>query len=85
MRKDIVGKLFVKVITNGDLPKNPVCVRECVICGGVFTRSEYLAHEILPLWADTNATTTTCKPIQRGSLGAVAGQGRCLYDGQRIS
>jgi hypothetical protein len=44
MSEDKVGKIFVMVSTNGDLPKNPVRLRECVVCGGVFTREESRAH-----------------------------------------
>jgi hypothetical protein len=48
MREDRVGKLFVMVFTNGDLPPNPMCLRECVVCGELFSREESRKHrEIL--------------------------------------
>jgi hypothetical protein len=62
MRVDRVGKLFITVYTNGDLPMNPMCVRECVVCGDFFTRDESLTH------ADT-----PCIPSPRQPL---AGAGR---------
>jgi len=34
MIEDKVGKLFVMIFTNGDLPKNPMMLSECVVCGG---------------------------------------------------
>jgi hypothetical protein len=44
MREDRVGKLFVMMFTNGDLPTNPMCLRECLVCGEVFNRIDSLAH-----------------------------------------
>jgi hypothetical protein len=44
MRDDRVGKLFIMVFTNGDLPTNPMCLRECVVCGEFFTREESGKH-----------------------------------------
>jgi hypothetical protein len=41
---DRVGKSFIVMSTNGDLPSNPMYLGECVICGGVFTQSESMAH-----------------------------------------
>jgi hypothetical protein len=41
---DRVGKSFIVMSTNGDLPSNPMCLGECVICGGVFTQPESMAH-----------------------------------------
>ena len=32
-----VGKSFTVIFTNGDLPNNPMSLRECMVCGGVFT------------------------------------------------
>jgi hypothetical protein len=32
-----VGKSFVVVFTNGDLPKNPMSLRECVVCTGEYS------------------------------------------------
>jgi hypothetical protein len=48
MREDRIGKLFVMIFTNGDLPTNPMCLRECVVCGGVFNRIDSLAHSEMP-------------------------------------
>jgi hypothetical protein len=44
MSEDTVGKIFVMVSTNGDLSTNPMRLRECVVCGGVFTRDESRVH-----------------------------------------
>jgi hypothetical protein len=44
MVEDKIGKLFLTLSTNGDLPKNPMSLRECVVCGGVFTREESREH-----------------------------------------
>lgn len=41
---DRVGKSFIVMSTNGDLLNNPVYLGECVICGGVFTHDESIAH-----------------------------------------
>ena len=32
-----VGKSFTVIFTNGDLPDNPMSLRECMVRGGVFT------------------------------------------------
>lgn len=48
MREDKVGKLFVMMFTNGDLPTNPMCLRECLVCGEVFNRIDSLAHMDMP-------------------------------------
>jgi hypothetical protein len=40
--------LFVMMFTNGDLPTNPMCVRECMVCGEVFNRIDSLAHTEIP-------------------------------------
>jgi hypothetical protein len=48
MRDDMVGKAFVKFSTNGDLPTNPMSLRECLNCGGVFTRDESREHSDAP-------------------------------------
>jgi hypothetical protein len=63
MREDRVGKTFIKLFTNGDLPTNPMCLRECVVCGDVFNRLDSLAHTQLP-----------CQPSQ---LQPLAAAGRC--------
>ena len=39
-----VGKSFIVMSTNGDLSSNPMYLGECVICGGVFTHDESIAH-----------------------------------------
>ena len=36
MRDDTIGKSFNVIFTNGDLPTNPMSLRECAVCGGVF-------------------------------------------------
>jgi hypothetical protein len=41
---DRVGKIFIRIFTNGDLPKNPMMLGECVVCGGVFTRDQSREH-----------------------------------------
>ena len=48
MREDKVGKLFVMMFTNGDLPTNPRRLRECWVCGEVFNRIDSLAHTEMP-------------------------------------
>ena len=40
MTDDTIGKSFTVIFTNGDLPTNPMSLRECAVCGGVFTRDE---------------------------------------------
>jgi hypothetical protein len=62
MREDRVGKLFIMVFTNGDLPTNPMSLRECMVCGELFTRYEALQHTDMP-----------CRPSPRQPL---AGAGR---------
>jgi hypothetical protein len=63
MREDRVGKLFVMMFTNGDLPTNPMCLRECLVCGEVFNRIDSLAH-----------TKMACQPSLEQPL---ASAGRC--------
>lgn len=36
----MVSKPFIVLSTNGDLPTNPMRLRECMVCGGVFTREQ---------------------------------------------
>jgi hypothetical protein len=48
MRNDMVGKIFVMVSTNGDLPTNPVRLRECLICGEFFSRDDSRDHHAVP-------------------------------------
>ncbi len=62
MREDRVGKLFIMVFTNGDLPTNPMCLRECMVCGELLNRYEALQHTDMP-----------CQPSARQPL---AGAGR---------
>jgi hypothetical protein len=64
---DHVGKLFVMISTNGDLPMNPMSLRECVVCGGVFTRDGSREHCEIP-----------CQPSQEQPFEA-AGRYRCLF------
>jgi hypothetical protein len=59
MKQDRVGKIFIKLSTNGDLPTNPMSLRECMVCGGVFTRDESLEHTEIP-----------CRPSPQQSLDA---------------
>ncbi len=33
----LAGKPFIVLSTNGDLPNNPMSLRECMVCGEVFT------------------------------------------------
>lgn len=39
-----VGKIFIRIFTNGDLPKNPMILGECAVCGEVFTRDQSREH-----------------------------------------
>lgn len=48
MFEDQVGKVFVRIFTNGDLPKNPMMLSECMVCGGVFTRDDLREHSEVP-------------------------------------
>jgi hypothetical protein len=48
MIEDRVGKLFIGIFTNGDLPTNPISLGECVVCGGVFTRDKSRQHSEVP-------------------------------------
>jgi hypothetical protein len=41
---DHVGKSFIVMFTNCDLPSNPRYLGECLVCGGVFTRDQSMAH-----------------------------------------
>jgi hypothetical protein len=64
MRNDMVGKAFVKFSTNGDLPNNPMSLRECLNCGGVFTREESRDHWDVP-----------CQPSSLQPFALVIGRG----------
>ena len=49
VRDDRVCKSFIVMSTNGDLlPTNPMSLRECLVCGGVFTRDESREHSEVP-------------------------------------
>jgi hypothetical protein len=48
MMNDRVGKSFLVIFTNGDLPNNPMSLRECMVCEGVFTRDQSWAHSQIP-------------------------------------
>jgi hypothetical protein len=64
MRDEIVGKPFLVIFTNGDLPSNPMSLRECAVCGDVFTRDQTTAHYY-----------AHCEPSPDRSLAAVAMRG----------
>jgi hypothetical protein len=64
MREDRVGKIFIMVFTNGDLPENPMCLRECVVCGEFFTREESRKH-----------TEIWCQPSPQQPIAIVTGRG----------
>jgi hypothetical protein len=64
MMKDWVGKVFVVIFTNGDLPNNPMSLRECYVCGGIFTRDESREH-----------SEVRCQPSQLQPLAAITGRG----------
>jgi hypothetical protein len=63
MTDDIIGKSFTLIFTNGDLPNNPMSLRECAVCGGVFTRDQSWAHSQIP-----------CPPSAIQPLGIVTRQ-----------
>ena len=48
MTEDRVGKSFIVILTNGDLPTNPMSLRECAVCGKVFTREQSREHYYVP-------------------------------------
>jgi hypothetical protein len=62
MREDRVGKLFVMLFTNGDLLTNPMRLRECLVCGEVFSRIDSPAH-----------TESLCTPSPEQTLGRRVG------------
>jgi hypothetical protein len=64
MRDDMVGKAFMKFSTNGDLPTNPMSLRECLNCGGVFTRDESREH-----------SEARCQPSLQQPFALVTGRG----------
>jgi hypothetical protein len=59
---DRIGKSFIVIFTNGDLPSNPMSLRECAVCGGVFTREQSREHYYVP-----------CPPSGVQPLAAAAG------------
>ena len=59
MAEDHVGKPFIVLSTNGDLPTNPMSLRECMVCGGVFTRDE-----------SRERSEVRCQPSPRQPLAA---------------
>ena len=61
---DRVGKSFVVIFTNGDLPDNPMSLRECAVCGGVFTREQSREHSYIP-----------CPPSSEQPFAIVSGRG----------
>jgi hypothetical protein len=40
----MAGKPFIVLSTNGDLPTNPMSLRECMVCGEVFTSQQSRKH-----------------------------------------
>jgi len=63
MTQDRIGKSFTVIFTNGDLPNNPMSLRECSVCGGVFTREQSREHCDVP-----------CPPSAIQPLGMVTRQ-----------
>ena len=63
MTDDTIGKSFTVIFTNGDLPTNPMSLRECAVCGGVFTRDQSWALFQIP-----------CPPSAIQPLGIVTRQ-----------
>ena len=61
---DRVGRVFIRIFTNGDLPKNPVMLSECMVCGGVFSREQSQEHSYIP-----------CLPSSEQPLAVVSGRG----------
>jgi len=64
MTGERVGKGFTVTFTNGDLPTNPMSLRECMVCGGVFTREQAREHCDVP-----------CPPSAIPPLGIATRQG----------
>jgi hypothetical protein len=65
MTDDTIGKSFTVIFTNGDLPTNPTSLRECAVCGGVFTRDQSWTHSQIP-----------CQPSPEQPFAAA---GRCRH------
>ena len=64
MTDERVGKGFTVIFTNGDLPTNPMSLRECMVCGEVFTREQAQEH-----------CDVVCPPTTEKSFAAFAGRG----------
>ena len=64
MTQDRIGKSFTVIFTNGDLPTNPMSLRECAVCGGVFTRDQSWSHAQIP-----------CQPSLEQPFAIVTGRG----------
>jgi hypothetical protein len=64
MTQDRIGKGFTVIFTNGDLPDNPMSLRECMVCGGVFTGDQSWAHSQVP-----------CQPSLGQPLAVIASRG----------
>jgi len=64
MTQDRIGKSFTVIFTNGDLPTNPMILRECAVCGGVFTRDQSRAHSQI-----------SCQPSLEQPFAIVTGRG----------
>jgi hypothetical protein len=45
---EVVGKFFIVIFANGDLPDNPMSLCECAVCGEVFTREQASEHYFVP-------------------------------------
>lgn len=63
----MAGKPFIMLSTNGDLPNNPMRLRECMVCGEVFTREQSRKH-----------SEVGCQPSPEQPLAA-AGRYRMLH------
>jgi hypothetical protein len=46
MRDDIAMEVkpFIVLSAKGDLPTNPTSLRECLVCGGMFTHEQSRTH-----------------------------------------
>jgi hypothetical protein len=57
MTDDTIDKFFTVIFTEGDLPTNPMSLRVCAVCGGVFTRDQSWAH------SKSRARHQPCSPL----------------------
>jgi hypothetical protein len=64
MTQDRIGKSFTVIFTNGDLPNNPLSLRECAVCGEVFTREQSREH-----------CDVVCQPSPQQPFALVTGRG----------